>query len=154
MRTYAFVAYFLLLLITTSCQQKTEKQIIGTWEIVDSRIENIDKYIEQFKDKYQATDEEIEREKTRIQSLPEAYYPTGITMSFKENGVYDLGGISGKWTYDEKTGKLTISLTTLDKSDFIIKKISRNRMVLIYPFQMAGVDLDFELVLERVKDEE
>lgn len=154
MRAHRLVAIlFTFLIFSTSCQKDIKKQIIGTWEIVGSRIENLDKYLDQFKDKYQASDEEIQREESRVQSLPEAYYPDGITMSFKEGGVYDLGGITGKWTYDKDKNQITVSLTTLDKSNFIVKKVTRNKLILVYPFKMSGVDLNFELTLQRVKEE-
>ena len=154
MKVYKLAAFlFAFLLLASSCQKDKEKLIIGTWEIKETHVQNLDKYLEQFKDKYQASDKEIEREKSRVEALPEAYYPSGITMSFKENGVYDLGGITGKWTYDKDSNNLVISLATLDKSIFNIKSVSKKKLVLIYPFKMADMNLNFELVLQRVKSE-
>ncbi len=150
---YLLALFITLLLTATSCEKNKEKLIVGTWEIDHTKVENLDQYLSQFKDTYQANDQEIEREKSRIESMPEAYYPSGITMTFEQGGKYDFGGIGGKWNYDKATNTLKVSLAIGDTTSFEVKQASRNKLVLVYPLKVANGNLRFELVLRRVEQQ-
>ncbi len=145
---------FLGILLISSCQKDKQKLIVGEWQIKEARVENMDKYLNELKEKYQFTDKDLQREKERVQALPTSFYPQGITMKFDADGKYYLGGIEGKWTYNPDNDQIKIQLAILDTTTFIIKKITRKELVLIYPYKVSDVDLNFELVLTRVKAEE
>ena len=141
-----FISFF-----TFSCQKITENKLIGNWEILEARIQNIDEYLSVFEDKYQASEDELIREKQRVEALPEAYYPIGIIFIFKDNGIFELGGIPGKWNLNTDNQELIISLASFDETKFIVKKLTKNELVLVYTFSFADIDLKAELMLKRVK---
>ena len=140
--------------VTQSCHQNTEQLLIGTWEITDTKIEHLGKYLKDFKEKFGASDKEIKLEEARIKALPKAYYPEGITMAFKEDGKFELGGIEGRWTYDDKEKKLLVSMAIMDTTVFYIKKISKKELVLLYPYRVSDLKVNFEIKLLRAKEEE
>ncbi len=153
MKLKHIVLFFLSIVLISSCQKDKQKLIVGEWEIKEARVENLDKYLNQLKEKYQFTDKDIEREKERVQALPTSFYPQGITMKFDADGKYYLGGIEGKWSYNPDNDQIKIQLAILDTSTFIVKKVNRKELVLLYPYKVSDVELNFELVLTRVKTE-
>ena len=145
------LAFILAVIFMIACQSDPSKQIIGEWEIVQASVANMDEYLSKFKEKFNASDEEVQREKERISTLPMSYYPVGITMEFADSSKYYMGGIEGEWIMKPDNNTIEVHFSSIDTANFVIRKISKNDLVLSYQTEFSGLPLDIELVLKRVK---
>ncbi len=147
------LSFILVFVFMIACQSDPSKQIIGEWEIVQASVANMDEYLSKFKEKFNASDEEVQREKERISNLPESYYPVGITMEFADSSKYYMGGIEGDWTMNPEDNTIEVHFSSIDTAHFVIRKVSKNDLVLSYQTEFSGLPLDIELVLKRVKND-
>lgn len=141
----------ILLIFAFACQNDIQKSILGQWEIVEAKAINTNNYLRQFKAKFHATKEQIDLEKSRINSLPSSYYPAGIIMEFGDSSNFYFGGANGRWKFLDKQNLVEIELSSIDTTRFLIKKIDHNSLIMIEDTQFSGIPLKIELKLKRVK---
>ncbi len=146
--------HLLLLLFTIfmfSCHKDVEKQILGKWEISKTQVVNLNQYLDKYKKKFKASKEELEQEKSRIQSLPQSYFPVGIVMEFDDSSKFYLGGIEGKWIYYPDKNTIRVNLALIDSSLFKVKKISDKDLILTYETKLSEIPIEIELKLNKVQ---
>ncbi len=145
--------HFVLILVIFSfaCQKPVQKAIIGEWEITESKIVNPDKYLNQFKKKFNATKEQLDLEKSRLNSIPSSYYPTGIIMKFADSSNFYFGGVKGTWHFLDNNNQIEVYLSMIDTAHFVIKKISNKTLIMRQETNFGGIPLQIELKLKRVQ---
>ncbi len=141
----------LILIFAFACQKAVQKAIIGEWEITETKVVNTDNYLKQFKKKFNATKDQLDLEKARINSLPSSYYPTGIVMKFADSSNFYFGGVKGKWHYFDNNKLIEIHLSMIDTARFEIKKLTNKSLIMWYETKFSGIPLQIELKLKRVQ---
>lgn len=144
-----------LILILGSCNNADKTQMLmGDWIIQETSIKNLDQYLQQYKEKYKPSEEDLSSIKMRLESISELYYPAGIIMSFKADSVFELGGTPGTWSYDPQSNTLSIHFSSIDNAKFKITDLSKKKMVLQYESQMEEIPFVIELKLKKSEEKE
>jgi hypothetical protein len=134
-----------------ACQQDPAKLIIGEWEIQKATVANLDQYMQKFKEQFRVSESEIQSEKSRIEKLPEFYYPQGITMEFRDSSKFFMGGTEGRWQYFPDKSQIEVHFGAIDTARFLIEKINKNELVLLYDTEFSSIPLEIRIQLKRIQ---
>ncbi len=141
-----------LIIFAFACQKSPEQRIIGKWKIEQTTFAGLDDYMNNFKDSLNASEEEINAEKSRLAGILKLYYPKGVIMEFADSNRYYMGGVPGHWYYDPDSKILKISFNRLDTAKFYVKKITKSDLILDYQTSFSKIPLTIEIQLKRIKE--